>query len=80
MSRKKTKDAVGSAVRYELMNYKVIPVGTSWCWVSIWRYWLVLGGTGSGWGGTGWYMVVLGQFNSVMLREPFKNYLADFVR
>ena len=28
MSRKKTKDAVGSAVRYEMMNYKVIPVGT----------------------------------------------------
>ena len=31
------------------------------------RYWLVLGGTGSVWGGTGWYMVVLGQYNSVLL-------------
>ena len=25
------------------------------------RYWLVLGGTGSVWGGTGWYLVELGQ-------------------
>ena len=31
------------------------------------QYWLVLGGTGSVWGGTGWYMVVLGQYNSVLL-------------
>ena len=28
---------------------------------------MVLGGTGSVWGGTGWYMVVLGQNNSVLL-------------
>ena len=31
------------------------------------RYWLVLGGTGSVLGGTGWYIVVLGQYNSVLL-------------
>ena len=31
------------------------------------RYWLVLGGTGSVWGGTGWYLVVLGQCNLVLL-------------
>ena len=36
-------------------------------WVSIGRYWLVLSGTGSVWGGTGWYMVVLGQYNSLLL-------------
>ena len=35
-------------------------VGTWWYWVSIGRSWLVLGGTGSVHGGTGWYLVVLG--------------------
>ena len=31
------------------------------------RYWLVFGGAGSVWGGTGWYLVVLGQYNLVLL-------------
>ena len=31
------------------------------------QYWLVLGGTWSLWGGTGWYMVVLGQYNLVLI-------------
>ena len=26
-------------------------------------YWLVFGGTGSVWGSTGWYLVILGQYN-----------------
>ena len=30
------------------------------------RYWLVLVDTGSVWGGTGWYLVVLGQCNLVL--------------
>ena len=30
------------------------------------RYWLVLGGTGSVWGGTCWYLVVLGQYGVVL--------------
>ena len=30
MNRKKRKDPVGSTVRYEMMNYKVILVGTCW--------------------------------------------------
>ena len=49
MSRKKQKDPIGSILRltHEMMNYKLIPDGTWWCWVSIWRYWLVFGGTGS---------------------------------
>ena len=29
------------------------------------RYWLVFGEDGSVWGGTGWYLVVLGQSNLV---------------
>ena len=29
------------------------------------RYWLVFGGDGSIWGGTGWYLVVLGQNRAV---------------
>ena len=36
-------------------------------WVSTGRYWLVLGGTGSVWGGTGCYLVVLCQYNFVLL-------------
>ena len=31
------------------------------------RYWLVLSGTWPVWGGTGWQMVVVGQYNSVLL-------------
>ena len=31
------------------------------------RYWLVFGGDGSIWGGTGCYLVVLGQYNMVLL-------------
>ena len=31
------------------------------------RYWLVFGGDGSVWGGTGWYLVVLGQYNLALL-------------
>ena len=31
------------------------------------RYWLVFGGDGSVWRGTGWYLMVLGQFNLVLL-------------
>ena len=30
-------------------------------------YWLVLGGTGSVWGGTGWFLVVLCQYGAVLL-------------
>ena len=37
-----------------------------WYWVNIGRYWLVFGGTGSVWGSTGWYLVILGQFNLVL--------------
>jgi len=34
--------------------------------VNIGRYWLVFGGTGSVRGSTGWYMVILGQYSSVL--------------
>ena len=35
--------------------------------VNIGRYWLVFGGTGSVWGSTGWYLMILGQFNLVLI-------------
>ena len=35
MIRKKSKDPVGSAVRYDMMNYEMIPVVTWWYLVSI---------------------------------------------
>ena len=31
------------------------------------QFWLVFGGAGSIWGGTGWYLVILGQYNLVLL-------------
>ena len=31
------------------------------------RYWLVFGGTGSVWGSTGWYLVVVGKYSLVVL-------------
>ena len=34
--------------------------------IIIGRYWLVFGGTGSVWGSTGWYLVILGQYNLVL--------------
>ena len=41
-------------------QYKAVMVDPGWYWVSIWPYCLVLGGTGSVEGGTGFYLVVLG--------------------
>ena len=38
-----------------------------WYWVSRRRYWLVLGGIGSLWSGTGIYLMVLGQFRVVLV-------------
>ena len=46
-----------------LGQYGVELVDTWWCWVSRRRYWLVLGGTGSVWDGTG--LLVLGGTGSV---------------
>ena len=50
-----------------LGHYGAIKVGTCRYWVSIGRYRFVYGGTGSVLGGTGWYLVVLGQCNLVLL-------------
>ena len=38
-------------------------------WVSRGRYWLVLSCTGSEQGGTGWYLVVLGQYRAVLVGD-----------
>ena len=45
MNRKKRNHPVDSTVCFEMINYKVMPVGTWWVWVNIWLYWLVLCGT-----------------------------------
>ena len=50
-----------------LSQSKLVLVGSWWYWViigccvSVGWYWLVLDGTESVEGGTGWYLVVLGQ-------------------
>ena len=41
-----------------LGHYRVVLVETLWCWVSIGRNWLELGGTKSVWS-RGWYWSVL---------------------
>ena len=51
-----------------LGQYEAVLVGTWWYWVSRRRYWLVLDGTGSVWSGTGWYLVVLGQYGAELVK------------
>ena len=34
-------------------------------WYSVGRYWLVFDGIGYVWGGTGWYLAILGQYRVV---------------
>ena len=67
MVHKNRNYLVGLTLRNEMMDYKVIPVGTLWYWISVWQYWLVLDGTGSVWGGSGWYLVVLGHYRVVLV-------------
>ena len=67
MSRKNRSYLVGSTLRYEMIDHQMITVGTSWYWVTMGWYWLVLGDTGSVEGGTGWYLVVVGQWRTVLV-------------
>ena len=48
-------------------QYRLVLVDTWWYWVSMKRYWLIFDGTGSVEGGTGWYLVVLGQWEAVLV-------------
>ena len=50
-----------------LDQYMAILFGTWWYWVSIGRYWSVLGGTGSVQAVPSWYLVVLGQYKAVLV-------------
>ena len=45
----------------------MVVVDTCWYWVSMEWYWFIYDGTGSVEGGSGWYLVVLGQYNLVLL-------------
>ena len=49
-----------------LGQYGALLAVTWWYFISMGRYWLVLGGTGSVWGGNGWYLVELGQYWAVV--------------
>ena len=74
-----TVSVEGGAGWYLLLlgQYRAVRVDILCHWVSMKRnwlihdntglYWLVFGGDGSVWGGTGWYLVVLGQYNLVLL-------------
>ena len=48
-------------------QYRLVLVDTWWYWVSMKRYWLIYDGTGSVEGGSGWYLVVLGQWEAVLV-------------
>ena len=48
-------------------QYRLVLVDTWWYWVSMKRYWLIYDGTGSVEGGTGGYLVVLGQWEAVLV-------------
>ena len=50
-----------------------------WCCVSTGQYWLVLNGTGSVEGGTGWYWVVLGHYRVVLVDTLLGQYRAVLV-
>ena len=51
----------------ELGQYSAVLVSTWWYLVSMEQYWLVLGDTGSAGGGTGYFLVVLGQCGAVLI-------------
>ena len=46
---------------------KAVLVNTWSYLVSVGRYWLVLGGTGSVKSGAGWFVVVMGQYGAVLV-------------
>ena len=48
-------------------QYGVELVGTWWYCVNMERYWLIYDGTGSAEGGTGRYLVVLGQKKAILV-------------
>ena len=48
-------------------QYRLVLVDTWWYWVSIEWYWLIYDNTGSVEGGSGWYLVVLGQYKAVLV-------------
>ena len=45
-----------------LGQYRSVLIDTWWYWVNMEQYWVIYDGTGSVEGGTGWYLVVLGQY------------------
>ena len=55
------------AVLVILGQYGALLAVTWWYFISMGRYWLVLGGTGSVWGSTCWNLVVLDQYKAVMV-------------
>ena len=48
-------------------QYGAVLVSTLWYWVNKEQYQLIYDGTGSVKGGTGWYLVVLGQYKAVLV-------------
>ena len=58
-----TRPGVNSAEIYnpKQHQYGLVLFDTWWYWVSMEWYWLLYDGAGSVEGGSGWYLVVLGQ-------------------
>ena len=52
---------------YDGTGYGAVLVSTWWYCVSMERYCLRNDGTGSVWGGTGWFLVILGHYGTVLV-------------
>ena len=62
-------DQVNSAnLLFELRSMDIMIYECTGYWVFTGQYWLVFDGTGSVWGVTGCNLVVLGQYNLVLIR------------
>ena len=48
-------------------QYRLVLVDTWWYWVSIEWYWLIYDGAGSVEGATGLFLVVLGEYGTVLV-------------
>ena len=55
------------SVIHKQQQNRLVLVDTWWYWVSIEWYWLIYDGAGSVEGGSGWYLVVLGQYEAVLV-------------
>ena len=67
MKKQDPGETVRESVVPKQKHYRLVLIDTWWYWVGMKRYWLIYDGTGSVEGCTGWYLVVLGQWEAVLV-------------